>query len=81
MPKSEPTLEQRYLKALRRLRVYADHLEELAKWREDITSRLWRASIILHIGGEALDDMAALEKEIERFRAAADAIGEKNGDV
>lgn len=71
------TVEQRYLEALRRLRVNADHLEEMAKWKEDLTSRLWRAMAVAHVTGLSIDDIAALELEVSRYIAVAEAISKK----
>lgn len=72
-----PTLEERYLEALRRLRVRVDHLEEMAKWREDLTSRLWRATAVHRAMGTSMDEIKALELEVSRFCAVAEAIAKK----
>jgi hypothetical protein len=61
------TPEQRFLEALRRLRARTDTLEELARWKEDLTSRLWRAEVTMRVTGEPLYDAKALANEVEMF--------------
>jgi hypothetical protein len=61
------TLERRYLDALKKLRARVDTLEEMARWKEDLTSRLWREEVIMRIGGKALCNADELAAEIEVF--------------
>jgi hypothetical protein len=42
-------------------------LEEMARWKEDLTSRLWRETVIMRIGGKALCNADELAAEIEQF--------------
>ena len=66
------TAETRFLEALRRLRVRTDHLEEMAKWKEDLTSRLWRAEVSLRVTGKPLFEMEAMEAEVEAYKICCD---------
>jgi hypothetical protein len=68
------TLEERYLEATRRLRARVDYLEEMARWKEDLASRLWRSRAVLRISGEALYDIAALEAEVRMFNAISQKL-------
>ena len=74
------TLEGRYLQALRRLRARVDTLEELALWKEDLTSRIWRAEVTMRVTGEPLYDAKALANEVEMFIAAGKKWKEIEGD-
>jgi hypothetical protein len=53
--------------ALRKLRARVDTLEEMARWKQDLTSRLWREEVIMRIGGKSLCDADELAAEIETF--------------
>ena len=66
----------RFLEALRRLRVRTDHLEEMARWKEDLASRLWRAEATLRVTGEALFEVAAIETEVQAYKTCCDRLKE-----
>ena len=70
------TLEQRYMEALRRLRAKVDSLEEMARWKEDLTSRIWRAEVTMRVTGQTLHDAKALAEEVEMFVAIGKAFEE-----
>ena len=67
------SIEQKYLDALRRLKVQADHLEELATWKNEILSRVWRAQSVLNTTGENKDSMPLINEEIRWFKAVCAA--------
>lgn len=67
------TLEQRYVQALRKLRVKTDALEEMSKWKEDLTSRIWRAEVTMRVTGQPLYDAQALDAEVDMFVAIVKA--------
>lgn len=67
------TLEQRYVQALRKLRVKTDALEEMSKWKEDLTSRIWRAEVTMRVTGLPLYDAQALDAEVDMFVAIVKA--------
>lgn len=74
------TPEQRYLTALRRLRKRVTFVEEMASWKADLASRLWRAEVVLRATGECLHDAAELEREVNLFNAISAKLGIKHGD-
>ena len=67
------SVEQKYLSALRRLKVQADELEELATWKNEILSRVWRAQSVLNTTGENKDSMPLINEEIRWFKAVCAA--------
>lgn len=71
------TLEERYLEGLRRLRKHVTVLEEMARWKEDLASRLWRSECVLRATGELLHDAKELEREVTLYREIAAKILEK----
>jgi len=53
------------------LKVRTDHLEEMATWKEDLGSRLWRAQATVRVTGMALYDMTMLEAEVKLYGEVA----------
>jgi len=70
------TIEQRYLEALRRLRVRTDTLEEMVRWKDDLASRLWRAEVVLRVTGERLYNVEEIEAEVKYYSAVAQKLRE-----
>lgn len=68
------SIEEQYLQALKRMKVRADHLEELQVWKDEILSRLWRAESVLNTTGELKDDMEAIEQEVRWFKRVCKAF-------
>jgi hypothetical protein len=61
------------MQALRKLRVKTDALEEMSKWKEDLTSRIWRAEVTMRVTGLPLYDAKALDAEVDMFVAIVKA--------
>lgn len=50
----------------------------MAKWKDDIASRLWRSEVALRISGEPLDDFAALEAEVRIYHMVYEKLKAKD---
>lgn len=75
------TPELRFLQALRRLKGRTDYLEEMAKWKDDIASRLWRAEATLRVTGEPLHDFEQLQQEVNAYKICCDILKAKNEEA
>lgn len=74
------SLEERYLTATRRLASRTDHLEEMARWKEDLMSRIWRADIVLKLTGECLYNVEDLEAEVKAWNAVSASFKKHTGN-
>jgi hypothetical protein len=68
------TLEERYLRALKSLRKSVTVLEEMARWKDDLASRLWRAECVLRATGEFLYDVKQLEDEVRLYNEICERL-------
>ena len=60
--------------AISRLGKKVTVLEEIALWKEDLGSRLWRAEAALKVTGECLYDARQLEEEVRLYTEVCEAI-------
>jgi hypothetical protein len=49
---------------------------EMAQWKEDLASRLWRAEVVLRATGEALYDVHKMEAEVKAYSAVVAKLAE-----
>jgi hypothetical protein len=68
------TLERRYLRALKSLRKQVTVLEEMARWKDDLAGRLWRAECVLRATGEFLYDVKQLEDEVRLYNEICERL-------
>jgi hypothetical protein len=46
----------------------------MAKWKEDLASRVRRSELAMNLTGEALYDIAELEREVQLFRQVGEFV-------
>lgn len=73
------TLEGRYLRALKSLRKKVTVLEEMARWKDDLAARLWRAECVLRATGRFLYDVNEIEAEVRMYVEIAERLKEGSG--
>lgn len=49
-------------------------MEEMASWKDDLASRLWRAESVLRVTGQFLYDIKEIEREVELYREIMEQI-------
>jgi hypothetical protein len=53
-------------------------IEEVARWKEDLASRLFRSECVLRATGESLHDPHELEREVRLFNAIVAKLERKD---
>jgi hypothetical protein len=74
------TIEGRLKAALQQLTMHVSLMEAMARWKQDLEGRLWRASMVHRALGQSLYDLEALEDEVRLYSEIVRKLEEKRSE-